>query len=216
VSSGADEPLVLRLYDPLSRSLAREIAFEPADLAQVLRRLSLEPDDLQPDALFDLAPDEAAWLAAHGTLAIDTPAFHVQLGRGFLDQDRPYRLHTGRELRMMLAGVKPLALFSDVLDDHPSPWTFPEDVFDPHVAAGRFVKREVIELGDVSPPHKGVRVLLYALAAEAWRIDAYLLLRDAGRREGWSDALERMEGSLLGYASWQNDAHLERLRAARR
>ena len=215
MSSGADEPLVLRLYDHRTRSLAREIAFEPADLAAVLRRLALEPDDLQPNALFDLDPDEVAWLNAHCAQAIDSAAFHVQLGRGFLDADRPYRLHTGRELRMMLAGVKPLALFSDVLEDDPSPWTFPEDVFDPHVTAGTLVKREFVELGGVPPPHKGVRVLLYALSAEAWRIDAYILLREAGRREGWSDALERMEGSLLGYASWQNDAHLERLRAAR-
>ena len=207
------EPLVLRLYDRRDRSLAREIAFEPADLDAVLQRLALEAGDLQPHALFDLEPDEVAWLDARCGLAIDGAAFHVQLGRGFLDEDRPYRLHTGRELRMMLAGVKPLALFSDVLDDLPSPWTFPEDVFDPHVDAGTLVKREFVELGDAPPPHKGVRVLLYALAAEAWRIDAFILMRQVGRQEGWSDALERMEGALLGYASWQNDAHLARLRS---
>jgi hypothetical protein len=206
------DPLVLRLYDRRTRSLAREIAFEPANLAEVLGRLALAPDDLQPDALFDLDPDEVAWLGTHCALAIDGDAFHVQLGRGFLDEDRPYLLHTGRELRMMLAGVKPLALFSDVLEDDPSPWTFPEDVFDPHVLAGTLVKRDYVELGGVPAPHKGTRVLLYALAAEAWRIDAFILMREVGRRDGWSDALERMEGTLLGYASWQNDAHLARRR----
>lgn len=204
------EPLVLRVYDHRDRSLAREIVFAPANLAEALRHLELEPDDLQPHVLVDLQPDEVAWLGAHCGIDIDGAVFHVQLGRGFLDGDRPYRLHTGRELRMMLAGVKPLAVFSDVLEDDPSPWCFPEDVFDPHVDDGTLVKRELVELGD-----DNVRVLLYALAAEAWRVDAYILLRQTALHDGWSDALTRMEGALLGYAHWQNDAHLARLRRAR-
>jgi len=209
------EPLVLRLYERRTRSLDREIAFEPANLAEALRHLDLEPDELQPHALFDLEPHEVAWINAHCGQAIDPEAFLVQLGRGFLDAGLPYRLHTGRELRMMLAGVKPLALFSDVLEDDPSPWCFPEDVFEPHVRAGTLVKRDYVELGGVPSPHKGIRVLLYALAAEAWRIDAYILLRQVGRQEGWNDALERMEGTLLGYEPWQNDVHLAQRRRAR-
>ncbi len=203
------DPLVLRLYDLRTRSLAREIAFDPANLDDALRHLDLTQGDLEPHVLVDLQPDEAAWLNAHCGVEVDSAAFHVQLGRGFLDGDLPYRLHTGRELRLMLAGVKPLAVFSDVLEDDPSPWCFPEDVFDPHVHDGTFVKRDIVELGD-----EAVRVLLYALAAEAWRIDAYVMLRQVALREGWNDALRRMEGELLGYASWQNDVHLERLRRA--
>ncbi len=204
------EPLVLRLYDRRDRSLARELVFEPANLEAALRHLELAQEDLPSQVLVDLEPAEVAWLATHCGLDIDGADFHVQLGRGFLDGDLPYRLHTGRELRMMLAGVKPLAVFSDVLEDDPSPWCFPEDVFDPHVQAGTLVKREFVELGTVR-----VRVLLYALAAEAWRVDAFILMREVGRREGWNDALTRMQGSLLGYASWQNDLHLEQLRRAR-
>jgi len=214
-ASGSAEPLVLRLYDHATRSLAHELAFEPENLVEVLTRLDLALDDLQPQALFDLEPDEVAWLNAQCGLAIAVETFHVQLGRGFLDGDLPYRLHSGRELRMMLAGVKPLALFSDVLDDDPSPWCFPEDVFAPHVRDGTLVMREFIELGNAPPPYKGIRVLLYALAVEAWRIDAFILLHHVGRQEGWNDALTRMEGALLGYAAWQNDVHLERLRQVR-
>jgi len=55
-----------------------------------------------------------------------------------------------------------------------------------------------------------VRVLLYALAAEAWRIDAFILLSEAAARHGWHDALTRMQGALLGYAHWQNEAYLAR------
>ena len=204
------DPLVLRLYDHRTRSLARELVFAPANLDEALRHLDLEQDDLQPHVLVDLQPDELAWLGAHCGVDIDSAVFHVQLGRGFLDGDLPYRLHTGRELRMMLAGVKPLAVFSDQLEDDPSPWCFPEDVFDPHVRDGTLVKRELVELGDAR-----VRVLLYARAAEAWRIDAFILLCEVGTHEGWNDALTRMQGSLLGYAHWQNDVHLERLRRAR-
>jgi hypothetical protein len=209
------DPLVLRLYDRRDRSLAREIVFEPADVGAALRHLELEEDDLQAHVLVDLTAEEVAWLAAHGGLDIDGAAFHVQLGRGFLDGDLPYRLHTGRELRMMLAGVKPLAVFSDLLEDDPSPWCFPEDVFEPHVRDGTLVRRELLEVDGAAMRQRAVRVLLYALAAEAWRIDAYVLLRQVGRHEGWNDALTRMEGSLLGYAHWQNDVHLERLRRAR-
>lgn len=204
------DPLVLRLYDHRTRSLARELAFAPANLDDALRHLDLTQDDLQPHVLVDLQPDEVAWLAAHCGVEIDGAVFHVQLGRGFLDGDLPYRLHTGRELRMMLAGVKPLAVFSDVLEDDPSPWCFPEDVFDPHVRAGTLVRREYVELADAP-----VRMLLYALAPEAWRIDAFILLCEVALHEGWNDALTRMQGALLGYAHWQNDVHLARRRRAR-
>lgn len=206
----SQDPLVLRLYHRPDRSLERELVFAPPNLDAALREFGLEPGDLPSHALLDLEPSEVGWLNAHCGLSIDPEVFHVQLGRGFLDGELPYLLHTGRELRMMLAGVKPLAVFSDVLDEHPSPWCFPEDVFDPHVQDGTFVKREFVELGG-----EAVRVLLYALAAEDWRIDAYVLLRQAALREGWSDALTRMEGALLGYADWQTDAYLATPRRGR-
>jgi len=208
--SNAAEPLVLRLYDRRDRSLAHEVVFAPENLDAALRHLDLAHDDLQAHVLVDLEPAEVAWLGEQCGVVVDSDAFHVQLGRGFLDGDLPYRLHTGRELRMMLAGVKPLAVFSDVYEDDPSPWCFPTDVFEPHVRAGTLVKREFVELAD-----ERVRVLLYALAPEAWRIDAYILVSQAALHEGWNDALTRMVGTLLGYAHWQNDVHLQRVRRAR-
>ena len=42
--------------------------------------------------------------------------------------------HEGKELDLMLAGTKPLALFSDAVEGASS---FPEADFVPHVAAGR-------------------------------------------------------------------------------
>lgn len=48
--------------------------------------------------------------------------------------------HEGRELALMLAGKKPLAMFND---DWPTDWEPPEIAFDPYVAEGRFVKNEM-------------------------------------------------------------------------
>ena len=47
--------------------------------------------------------------------------------------------HEGRELELMLAGAKPLAMFNDDLPEGMEP---PEIAFDPYVAEGRFVKAE--------------------------------------------------------------------------
>src|SRR3546814_12082269 len=49
--------------------------------------------------------------------------------------------HEGRELELMLAGGKPLAMFGDGVG---STHEFPEIDFAPFVAEGTFVRREVI------------------------------------------------------------------------
>jgi hypothetical protein len=43
-------------------------------------------------------------------------------------------------------------------------------------------------------------------------MDAYLLLWKTAEKSGWNAGFERMEGSLLGYEDWQNDAHMELIR----
>jgi hypothetical protein len=109
----------------------------------------------------------------------------------------------------MLRGEKPLAVF-----DYPAGEGFSaEKFFDPYVDIGRFVKRE-FSLPIMLRPNGDsqdliYRYVLYALPHEQWRIDAYILLRKAVNEEGWSTALERMEGELLGYEKWQNDVFIE-------
>lgn len=49
-------------------------------------------------------------------------------------------------------------------------------------------------------------IAMYAKKQEEWRIEAYILLRNTWKKSGWSEALERMEDSLLGYEEWQNDS----------
>jgi hypothetical protein len=123
----------------------------------------------------------------------------------------PYRLHTNRELKMMLSATKPLSAFCGQYPPHSDVEEIPERLFDPHVEAGRFVKREYVEpLRD--GPVRGIYHVLYALPAESWRIDAYILMQDEAARAGWNEGFERMQGSLLGYECWQNDIHVAQMR----
>lgn len=120
----------------------------------------------------------------------------------------PYRVHTNRELGMMLRGEKPLAVFYDGVGFFPAVVERYLRMFDRHAAAGRFVKREyVVRDGHV----RGTHSILYALADEAWRIDAMIELRLI-MLERWSAELERREGELLGYADWQNDIWISRFK----
>ena len=123
-------------------------------------------------------------------------------------EEPPYRIHTNRELGMMLRGEKPLAVFSDRLGQFPPVVRRYLRLFDNYVAAGRLIRQVEIE------PPEGFRsypleVIYFALPAEAWRIDSMKELR---RSDHWSLGHERREGELLGYADWQIEWHLDNLK----
>ncbi|MBD3660996.1 MAG: hypothetical protein HUJ11_02185 [Arenibacter algicola] len=114
--------------------------------------------------------------------------------------------HEGRELELMLAGEKPLAMFSDVI---PSDYPWPDEQFAPFVAVGKLVMREF--LTDTSDGKYKVRHLYYALPDEAWRIDEahrLSLLHFDGWCDEAADACAQM-GRLLGYAEMDIQAFIE-------
>jgi hypothetical protein len=114
----------------------------------------------------------------------------------------PYLVHTNRELGLMRRGIKPLAFFSEFVGHEPDICIRYWRMFDRHVAAGRFIRREAIEEAPDRPQLK-LRKLLYALPGHEWRIDAMLsLLNEPG---ACSDDSERRFGELLGYEPWQMD-----------
>jgi hypothetical protein len=116
----------------------------------------------------------------------------------------PYLLHTNRELGLMLRGTKPLAFFSYIDGNEVDCVLRYLRMFDRHVAAGRFGKRE--QISQVN----GLlyRQVFYTLPNEGWRVDAMLeLLALPG---AWSNERERRYGALLGYEDWQNDVWLSR------
>ncbi len=107
---------------------------------------------------------------------------------------------------MMLEGVKPFAAFSET---HPSDVDFeviPESLFSKYVEEGLIVKRDYVS--NLSSPTK-TRFVLYARKSEEWRIDAYILLKSVSEVSGWNQGFERMEGTLLGYEEWQNEAYIK-------
>ncbi len=118
----------------------------------------------------------------------------------------PYMVHTNRELGLMLRGIKPLAFFMGTVGREPEICVRYWRMFDRHVAAGRLIKRQIIEPYP-GLPHMEGRTLLYALPGQEWRIEAMLALRN--EPGAWSDDRERRFGSLLGYEDWQNDYWLK-------
>jgi hypothetical protein len=198
--------LVLEICDPKTECVSRSIEFSVTDVNALATLLQL--DHFDSSAVYELDKTDIERLGNYVDIGIRGDAIigRLRLRRGH--DNLPYSIHTNRELDLMLRGIKPLASFVGQYPPHPSVEEVPERLFDPHVASGRFLKREYIELGDSSDAPR-LRRVLYALAGEAWRMDAYILLLQTAKKTGWSEGFERMEGALLGYAEWQNDAHLQ-------
>jgi hypothetical protein len=113
--------------------------------------------------------------------------------------------HTGRELALMLSGKKPLAMFYAEISELPDESLIPEAAFAPHVSAGAFVRGEITLESSYSVSlgrNAQIRYVFFAPVQEAWRITATSLLRESFAKSQcpWNEALERMEGRLLGYS----------------
>jgi len=119
--------------------------------------------------------------------------------------------HTGRELDLMLAGRKPLAMFYAELSELPEEGLIPELAFAPYVESNRFLREASVVDGGYSEilkrPTK-VKYVYFASPEEAWRIRATILLKAAFSEANchWSEALERIECHLLGYSKEETDA----------
>jgi hypothetical protein len=201
---------VLQAIDPETGCPAVEARLAVDDLSALRAILGSEAEegrDLRYG--YSLDPEQLAAIARTFGLAFDPEGRPATIVPWHPIRKVPYLVHTGFELALMLEERKPLAVFSDA---------FPSELldelvgrFDPYVASGRFVRR-IVDRPLPEPRRspngsraKRVREVYVALPGEAWRIDAFLLLREVGAKAGWNDALERFEGTLLGYEEWQND-----------
>lgn len=107
--------------------------------------------------------------------------------------------HEGRELELMLARVKPLAYFSELVR---ADFEWPDDAFEPHVRAGRIIKREFIHREILMGAEEVVRSVYFALPGEEWRIDQAHANRVRGYRNGRETEQDSQEmGDLLGYTN---------------
>ncbi len=126
--------------------------------------------------------------------------------------------HDGSELERMLAGTKPLAMFTEIVPFDGG--IIPEYKFAAHVAAGRMVRREVIKRVSSRlrlPSRARQRTVFYALPGQEWRIDGMLLIEEVyADHPYWDFDLERLIGRLLGYTPRSTEAFLAGLRLGRK
>lgn len=201
---------VLQAEDPVFGCPVLEAKFEVADLNVVRAALTNEADD-DPDlnGIYELDCSQLEAIAQAFDIDFAACGRKITLTSWHHTWDAPYLIHSGFELFLMLEGRKPFAKFSS---PHPSEWLDEIVVrFKPFVDQGRFVSRTIVKPihGQSHIPNRGkipeMRYEYFAVVGQEWRIDADLLLFEVGSKTGWSDALERFEGSLLGYEDWQND-----------
>ncbi len=183
------------------------------DLAALAATLGDEAsDDPELEHLYLLDPPQWEVIANRFSVAFDPGDRPVWLSRMHSIRDVPYLVHTGFELLLMLDGRKPFAKF--VVEEPAAPFDMEFlECFEPHVRSGTLIKR----LAPVEPPLKkpirardgrivtGFHFIFFTLPGEEWRADANLLLERQLRRGAWNEALERLEGELLGYTDEQND-----------
>ena len=111
-----------------------------------------------------------------------------------------YEIHTGRELLMMIQGVKPLSVFSK--------YTWEE--FDPY--GGQKFEELHAQFGIQKQVHlepDGLMRIFFCLPGEEWRITAYRNMREDMFWDGLSSFIVRLEGELLGYTEEQCDEYIE-------
>lgn len=198
--------LVLETIDSATGCIVENVEFNNAEVSILLALLEMEDVDFfgvsyDLDAM-DISKIRDAFEWKSLNEAINAARLRA---RGAWDA-LPYKIHTGRELLMMLAGEKPLAAFCEIYPPMMNYELIPESHFDSYVADGLFLKREYVCL---EKNNSKTRVVLYARKGEEWRIEAYILLKHTADKFGWNEGFERMEGSLLGYEAWQNDIHIK-------
>ncbi len=109
--------------------------------------------------------------------------------------------HEGKELELMLAGEKSLAVFHDIVpaDGLIPEEIIPEQAFAPYVAAGRVV-RIVRDIRNVTSDDIN-RYVCFVLPGEEWRAEMFLWVREGIRADKfpYDDACDTIIGRLLGY-----------------
>jgi hypothetical protein len=187
---------VLEGIDLETNSIARDLVFE-AEAARLESLLDIDVQELQLGASWLIESDHLELLNSEFGATFDAGPLEVWLRAWRPIDGLTYKVHTNRELLMMLERRKPLAVF-DVGPTRDAD----EEHFAQHVAIGRFIQHQ-------QDGTDGRRQVFYALPGEEWRIDAYIDLCKQAAQSGWSEGFERRQGQLLGYEDWQIEMYIE-------
>jgi hypothetical protein len=195
-------PLVLEEIDPETGCIARDWQLGSVDVLALGKLVCCDFSEIDR-ARYDLDHDDVRLISmTFLTEPLDFQQGMLRPRHPFLDA-LPYKIHTNRELAMMLQGDKPFARFSMYQGEDFE--TIVRQPFAKHVATG-------VLLAFVETADRGfgtITTYSFTLPGEEWRVAAMNEVWETGRRTGWNDDLERREGQLLGYKDWQNDAFLK-------
>jgi len=202
--------LVVEAIDPETECIAADLVFEVHDVRDLCDELEMSIEDYVPGATYDLDLEDIYRLRARFKLPFEVKnsiRFSIRPWRR--TDALPYKIHTNRELALMLSGSKPLAVFVSDYPGEPGLEVIPERLFAPYVKSGRFVSKECIEVQrDEAGREREIRRVMYALPEQAWRMDMYALIYQISQKSGWHEGFERLEGALLGYEEWQIEAFI--------
>jgi hypothetical protein len=198
---------VIEFIDVKTGCIKEESVIETSDIASLCEIIDLEVSDIHPAAAYDMDLCVIEKIKLRFGIVCSNTNIVARLRSWRPIDELPYKVHTNRELALMLSGSKPLAAFSEQHSTNSEHESIPESFFDCYVKIGLFVKRECLIL---DYKKNITRVVLYAREGEEWRIDAYILLKVTANKTGWNEGFERIEGSLLGYEEWQIDVHINK------
>ena len=119
--------------------------------------------------------------------------------------DYSYEIHTNRELELMLAGCKPMAIFYRGVGEN-----FDEtngQPFRKYVESGQLT-RSVFYIQNANQKFR-IFYSIYTLAGEEWRAELYKQLKKSTQIGKWCQDMEIIEGTLLGYTIEENLEHVK-------
>lgn len=176
----------------------------------VLSARKVPYSEISTQALEILSTDGAVYLDNNfSPLSIDYSAADRQyrLRRKAVLDGVPYLRHDGRELILMMKGLKPFSAFIiDGIDEESA--CFDQPFL--QLTGNRFYRSELY----IS---QSATLLSYSIPGQEWRAQAYKLLLDEKEQHGSSAAVERLQGILLGYSTEersQYEGYLSEMRKA--
>ena len=207
--------LVLEEIDPETDCIENSFEIEIENISEIekLMHISFEEDF---DVYYEYNIDDLAVIALKKHFNIQKTSRNLpgRIRKRNKFDSLPYLIHDGRELSLMIAGQKPLSYFAFFEEDRRQK-THIEQIFSTYVKNNTVHHHEYVtyvKSHDFSVP-RGVIYTIYTLPDEDWRARALIMLKESALKSGWSEGMERMEGLLLGYRDWENDAFLKLLSA---
>lgn len=208
----ADEDGGVTLYyetlDPELRCVMTTTRVEAQSIEAVAKALDVDLAGYERSFALDLEAEDVAALRGVSTLGGVDQQAPARLRTPHRMDCLPYEIHTDRELRLMLNGAKPMAMFSR------GPGERFADIcgqpFHQFVAVGALLHGRfhllARQLNNTFATYD-----IFSLPGEQWRSEAMRMLVEDMHAGAWTLGHELLEGALLGYSAEQNRIYRDAL-----